>query len=308
MAEAPTKIDPSLPVYNMRYVQDPLQGLFRNMDSELERKIKRVPYIPQTEELRRQQSMLHAMFRATENSYLAACFLISDVEDCPKRRDTFVLVLPPIIRQVMDTWFNLVYINDDFDERFMDYTMNVYREVRQQIKLNKGRHGHDEIWEPWFVELERLVAVMEEQLPLTPEQKSDPEHNIKPWKQAHGLTEIPSASQPFLQFIDKFIYGDVSIETHLKPSGLAQAAGLLVKNLLPPEDRKQYDERIIHQYKSQQFQRLLIAVLGVLSEIENRCKLGDKEQLVKVWTLFNQLSADGREVYERRYKEMLAMS
>ena len=58
------------------------------------------------------------MLRVAHNSYQALAFLLSDLDPHPKRLPRYVLIVPPVNRQIMDLWFSLVYIMDDFEEPY----------------------------------------------------------------------------------------------------------------------------------------------------------------------------------------------
>ena len=109
---------PPLEVFDARIVQAPLQGLLRNMDSELVRRLKQV-MTSHDSEAERRLSLFLIMLRFTKNSYEAASFLCSDAEDTPKRKREFVLILPPTNRQLLDLLFTLVFMLDDFPSRSM---------------------------------------------------------------------------------------------------------------------------------------------------------------------------------------------
>jgi hypothetical protein len=97
------------------YLQVPLDGLLRNMDSDL-RRCKEVQAYNNFEEFR-QWTLLLVMLRFGINSYQALAFLLSDVEKHTKRLARYVLVVPPVNRQIMDLWFTLAYMTDDFGSR-----------------------------------------------------------------------------------------------------------------------------------------------------------------------------------------------
>jgi hypothetical protein len=88
----------------------------------------------------------------------------------------------------------------------------------------------------------------------------------------------------------------------LKPAGLMSIAGILLADIMPEYMRETIEDRTIHQYKFRSFCRTVIALLGIVSEIELHCNLGNKEQAVKVWERSSQKNADAKDVYEARYK------
>ena len=164
------------------------------------------------------------MLRFATNSYEAVCFLVSDVDDHHKRKDRYAVVLPAINRQIMDLWFTLVYMTDDFPSRSLLYEKGAYRELRKQID---GAQHRDGTMPEWLEEMNALSNLMEKMIHLTPEEKQNPERNIPSWPHPHALSKKQTKSQSFLQLLHDRVYADTSFEAHPKPAGLMVPAGLL---------------------------------------------------------------------------------
>jgi len=290
--------------FDFRIVQEPLTGLLRNMDSDLRRRIEEVQAAGNVEEHRR-LTLLLIMLRFAINSYQAVGFLLSDLDEHPKRLARFVVVVPPINRQIMDLWFTIVYMMDDFGPRSLAYELGSYKELRRQIDDSRKRYGADPEWEGWFEDMQDLVTMVEKQLSLTAEQKANPQ-SIVSWPHPHALTEKPSKSQSFLQFLHQLIYGEVSVEAHLKPAGLMVSAGILLSDIAPIEVREKIEGRAIHQYKFRHMCLTVVTLLGIVSEIEMHCKLNNTEQAMKIWQRLAEYNADAKDVYEARYKSALS--
>jgi hypothetical protein len=290
--------------FDFRIVQEPLTGLMRNMDCDLRRRIEEAQASGNVDEHRR-LTLLLIMLRFAINSYQAVGFLLSDLDEHPKRLSRFVVVVPPINRQIMDLWFTLVYIMDDFAPRSLQYELGAYRELRKQIDDTRKQYGNDPEWQPWLEDMQELTTMMETQLPLAADQKANPE-SILSWPHTHGLSEKPSKSQSFLQFLDKLMYGETSVEAHLKAAGLLTSAGILLMDIAPEEWRKKIEGRTIHQYKFRHMCRTVITLLGIVSEIEMYCKLNNTELAIKIWQRMAEYNADAKDVYEARYKSTLS--
>ena len=167
------------------------------------------------------------------------------------------------------------------------------------------RYGADPEWQDWFEDMQELSNMVEMQLPLSADQKADPETTIASWPHPHALSEKPTQSQGFLQSLHELLYGDTSIEAHLKPSGLMVAAGILLADIAPDHLRRNVEDRTIHQYKFRHVCRTVVTLLGIVSEIEIHCNLTNKEQAVKIWERLVEYSADAKDIYEARYKASL---
>ena len=83
------------------------------------------------------------------------------------------------------------------------------------------------------------------------------------------------------------------------------AGSILLADIAPPETRELIESRHIHQYKFRHLCRTVLALLGILSEIELYCKMNNSEQLVKVWTILAGYNQDTKDVYVERYQALL---
>ncbi len=258
--------------FDFKIVQEPLTGLLRNVDSDLQRRIKQVEAARDVEQYM-QLTLLLIMLRVAINSYQAVGFLLTDLDEHPKRLDRFVIVVPPINRQIMDLWFTVVYLLDDFEPRRIVYEKGAYRELRKVLEESELRYGTDPEWQDWLEDMREFAKMLETQVPLSDEEKRNPS-SIPSWPHPHSLSEKPTRSQDFLKFLDNLLYGETSVEAHLKPAGLMVVAGIVLSDIAPEHLKRRVEDRSIHQYKFRHLSRTVITLLGIVSEIEMHCKLG----------------------------------
>lgn len=291
--------------FDFKIVQEPLTGLLRNMDSDLQRRIKEVGAAQDVEQMM-QLTLLLIMLRVAINSYQAVGFLLTDLDQNPKRLDRFVIVVPPINRQIMDLWFTVVYLLDDFEPRRIIYEKGAYRELRKVLEESELRYETDPEWQDWLEDMREFAKRVETQVPLSDEEKRNPS-SIPSWPHPHSLSEKPTKSQDFLKFLDKFLYGETSVEAHLKPAGLMLVSAIVLSDadIFPDHLKRKIKDRSIHQYKFRHLSRTVITLLGIVSEIEMHCKLNNKEQAIKIWERMAEYSADAKDIYEARYKSSL---
>lgn len=114
--------------------------------------------------------------RFTILSYKSVCFIVSDSDDGSKREKKFVLVLPPVNRQLMDMLFNIIYITDDFPSRSLEYELYGYRQAREQYDRVYERFGPspNPHWQQYFENQRGFLETMEKYLSITAEQKANP--------------------------------------------------------------------------------------------------------------------------------------
>jgi len=301
--------EPNLPPlrdFDARLVQAPLQGLIRNADSELARRYKKAA-ASHDRNGEKTLSFFLILTRFTKTSYESLSFLSSSADDSSKRKREFVLVLPPINRQLMDMLFNVIYITDDFPKRSLEYELYGYRQAREQYDRVFERFGSLPNWQQHFKEQQEFLRTMETYLSITDEQKADP-GTIHYWVGPAKLVKRKTKSQPFLEFFNTWFYSETSAQAHLNPAGLFSIAMFLIAEFAPDGMRTNVEGRMLEQFKFRHFSRALILVLAILSEIESFCDLGNREDLVRVWGLLSGYAEESDDVYKKRYQGLLAKS
>ena len=296
--DAPSK------VFDARTVQAPLQGLFRNMDCELVRRLEKAVASRDTG-AERTLSLFLLMLRFTENSHEAMSFLCSSEKDNPKRKKEFVLMLPPANRQLLDLLFTLVFMLDDFPKRSMEYELCGYRQAREEYDKFFTRYGANPEWQAHFQSLQGWLPDMEKYLSITPQQKAKPDKNPY-WRGPYKLMKQATKSQPFMEYLEKWIYGETSAQAHLNPAGLFSVGVLLLRELGPEEERDALINRNLEQYTFRHFSRNLTTILAITSEIENFCQLDNRDALVGMWVTLGAHSEEAKDVYLQRYQAMLS--
>jgi hypothetical protein len=175
-------------------------------------------------ETERTLSLFVMMMRFTRNSCEAVSFLASTEDKHSRRKKEFILLLPPANRQILDLLFTLVFMMDDFPSRSMAYELSSYRQFREEYAKYHARYGKNPSWKQSLRDLRATRKMMEKYLPITPKQKRDPA-SIDYWRGAYKLMKQPTKSQPFLKFLEKWLYGETSAQAHLNPAGLFSIAG-----------------------------------------------------------------------------------
>ncbi len=293
-----------LEVFDARIVQTPLQGLLRNMDSELARLLKQA-MTSHNGEAERRLSLFLIMLRFTKNSYEAVSFLCSDSDDAPKRKREFALILPPTNRQLLDLLFTLVFMLDEFPARSMAYELSGYRQALEEYDKFQARYGMHPKWQAHLLTLREWLPTMEKYFSITPEQKANPAQ-IKYWRAPYKLMKTPTKSQPFMESLEKWLYGETSAQAHLNAAGLLSVAIFLISDFAPDDEQKTIAERNFEKYKFRHFSRTLITVLAIASEIDNFCQLKNRETLSHLWVLLGGYAEEADDVYKLRYQSMLA--
>lgn len=290
--------------FDARIVQAPLQGLLRNIDSELVRRLRQAMASGDSEAERR-ISLFLTMTRLTKNSYEALSFICSDADDSPKRKREFILILAPTNRQLLDLLFTLVFMLDDFPTRSLEYERGGYRQAREEYDKFYVRYGANPKWQEHFVTLREWLPKMEKYLSISPEQKANPVL-IKRWHAPYRLMKTPTKSQPFMEYLEKWLYGETSAQAHLNAAGLFSIGAFLISELALEDQREQILSRNFEKYKFRNFVRTLVTVLGIASEIDTFCQLDNREALSRVWVTLSGYAEEADNIYKLRYQAMLS--
>lgn len=296
------KVSP-LEEFDARIVQTPLQGLLRNIDSELVRRLRQA-MASRDSEAERRLSLFLTMMRLTRNCYEAVSFVSSDSDDNPKRKREFVLILPPTNRHLLDLLFTLVFMLDDFPTRSADYELGGYRHAREEYDKFYARYGANPKWQTHFLTLREWLPRMETYLSITPEQKANPAL-IKRWHAPYRLMKTTTKSQPFMEYLEKWLYGETSAQAHLNAAGLFSIGAFLLSELAPEDEREAITNRNFEKFKFRHFVRTLVTVLGIASEVDTFCQLNNREALSRLWVILGGYAEEADNMYKLRYQPML---
>jgi hypothetical protein len=139
---------------------------------------------------------------------------------------------------------------------------------------------------------------------ISPEHKSGTQ-KIKRWPTPSRIIQKPTASKPFLEFLHTWLYDDTSTQAHLTAGGLFSVGMFIVSDLMPESQRQLIEDRVILQYQFVNVSRTFAIVLAIASEINCYFKLGHGEAVQRIWTLLGGYSEESKDVYERRYKDLV---
>jgi hypothetical protein len=289
--------------FDVSLVQKRLDGLLINVDRDLHRKI-RAAGTARNGDLVRQLTLMVTMVRIASNAYAGLCYLIVD-QGAPHWRKNFALLLAPVNRQLMDILFSIVYMRDDFAPRTLMYERAAFRAFKEEYQLYQSAfRGHPE-WRPFFVDQKMLLRLMAKSLRITLAEKRKLEL-IPRWKQPFKLSRQNTKSQPFLKWMVKWLYNDTSAEAHISGAGLFFISPFLLADLAEDQIRHAIESRALLQYHARHLSRTFMTVLAIATEIDAQFKLNNHTDAAYIWRVLIDNSPEAKEMYQERYKAMLA--
>jgi hypothetical protein len=291
-----------LVAFDVGLIQSRLDGVLLNVDRDLQRLIVAAGRA-RNGDLVRQLTLLNVMNRIASNSYAALCFLMVEEGDS-RRRKNFALVIPPVNRQLMDLLFTLVYIRDDFSARSLTYERAGYRAFKEEYEMYRSRWGGLPEWKPFFADQKTVLRQMAKPLRITLADKRNL-NRIPRWKGPFKLSKEKTASQPFLKWMEKWLYGDTSAEAHLTGIGLFSVSPFLLADLADEEIKHIIKTRAILQYHARHFSRTVMTVLAIATEIDAQFKLNNHTAIAYIWRILIEYAPDAKDMYEARYEALL---
>ncbi len=297
------KIHVTKPLRNFDYklVEAKMDGLLFNVDRHLQRLIA---LNAKNHSANRCLSLLNVLLRFTRNSYNAVRYITADTPADHNRKPNYVLIVPPINRQLLDLLFSLAYMMDDFEKRSLHYQRAGWREALEEYHQIKNRFSADPEWAPHISNLKSNLSMMVSEFGITPEQQRKPK-SIPYWKHPFELAEEETKSRPFLRYLNKWLYGDTSAQAHLSFGGLVRVGIFLIADVVGGQPQQFVEDRIIHQYRFLHISRTAIVTLAIATEIDTNLKLGYKDSELYLWGVFGDYVAEAREIFEHRYQKLL---
>jgi hypothetical protein len=299
---------PPLRRFDFNLVRARLDGLLFNVNRTLERRAKQAARIHDYDS-EREYVLLMALIRIASNSYNALRYLLAEKPKDPNRKPTFVLIIPPVNRQLMDLLFTLVYILDDLRPRAIAFQRATWRELTDEFQRYRTTYKNDPEWRLYFEAAENASKVSIPLLKLTEDQQRNPS-TIRYWKHPGELKDEPTSSRKFLRWLYKWLYIDTSAQAHLSAGGLFVLAPFLLMDILegsaePLSAEELSKRREYRSYHFLHFSRTIFTVLAIATELDARLQLGYQEAVTYLWTIIREHVPEGREMYERRYSALL---
>lgn len=284
-------------------VRDQFAGLLINTDRDLERLVNTAS--SQGEEERdRQLSLLHLFARLAKNSYHAVLYVAETTREDSWRRPNYILVIPPINRQLLDLLFSLIYMLDDFPIRSLGYQKAGYREFHEELQQFKTEFGSDPDWKDHFDSIRSMLKSMGQRFGISADEIKNPDL-IAYWKHPYELKDEQTESRSFLRYLNKWLYSDTSSQAHLSFSGLIRLVPMLISDLAGTEAQRFTEARTIKQFHFIHVSRSAIVTLAIVTEINRYCKLDNDAVINYLWCIFAEYNAEAKEMWTRRYAKRI---
>ena len=286
--------------FDFGLVNSQLDGFLFNVNRDLERKAEE-SFRRGHRGMERCFSLLRAFLNFANNSYRAMRYLGADVPEDSKRDPKYILVVPTVSRQMVDILCTIVYMFDELIPRSIAYQRAGYRELRDVQHLYKTSFSGESEWKDYFNVVDDELRKIVEYMKITDEEVKNPKL-IPYWKHPFKLKNEQTKSRDYLRYLDKWVYWELSAQSHLSFAGLLRAWPVLLANDVGGEAKQMVDDRFLPQFRGHAMGVMAVIVLAIATEIDSHCKLGNSQAADYLWIMFGEYMPEAKEMYELRYQ------
>jgi hypothetical protein len=296
------------PAFNYRLMRDDFHRLLIRVGNELERN-----WPDKYVEAASAQLILLQLVRLAITNYKAIGFICSDVNDGAVRDPLLVLASPSMNRTILEIIVSVLYLLEDLSEHTDEFFRAAWRDEREMLSKYQERYGGRPRWDQFIAVRTEGVNKLEVNLGITDEEKANP-NTIRFWPKPNKVLkrlrdEHPNSNaRAYIQFLNDWLYRELSTQSHLEPRGLGQM-GLFflgMKDLQaisgkdPDGVRERLDQKI-QEFRTTEVWIAMTLILSLVSEIETYFSFGIKNDLSYFWGLINAHNEISQEVFKERY-------
>jgi hypothetical protein len=246
--------------------------------------------------------------RIAHMTYRSALYLAADIPPDIGRLPEFSVSLPLLNRAILESLFTVLFLLEDVPNRCAWFRESDWRESRLELNRYLAEYGNLPEWETYFEGYARACEMGLTLANLSASQTANP-GTLRTWPRTgqmvnHGVSpHTPSTPvQAFMKYLYDFFYIELSQQAHLGAWGITKRGGFLVDEIrLLPETAAQ-----VRQYRYSEIGQSVALVLALASEIELHFNFGLRQDALFVWNLAAPVIVIVNEVYEKRYKALLA--
>jgi hypothetical protein len=286
--------------FDFALVNNKFDGFLFNVNRDLERKAEE-SFRRGHRAMERCFSLLRVFVNFANNSYRAMRYLSADTPEDSKRDLKYVLVVPTVSRQLVDILCTIVYMLDELIPRAYAYQRAGYRELRDVQHLYKTNFSDNSEWKDYFNIIDTELKSIANYMKITDEEVKDPKL-IPFWKHPFELKNEQTKSRDYLRYLDKWVYSELSAQSHLSFAGLLRVWPVLVANDVGGEAKQMVDDRFLPQFRGHAIGVMAVVTLAIATEVDTHCKLGNSQAADYLWAIFGEYLPETKEMYELRYQ------
>ena len=238
-------------------------------------------------------------------TYVATLYLLSDKPDDEKRHLEYAIVVPPLNRTILDLVISVVFIFDDFHHRLCWYFQHGVNEMEDRLENYRKQYGSVPEWNTWFMEVDKVLGQTKENRDAVCANQAHHDnyfpHPGKILSKSKNLFK-DSSLHDYLTYLNDWFYGHLSSASHSSFDGLLEKSAQLLRMEAKDETQTEFAKK----YKSDCVFTQITLVLCLVSEIIVGAGFDNKADAAYLWGIVNSYWKEAEELYELRYRALLA--
>jgi hypothetical protein len=235
-------------------------------------------------------------------TYQTIVYFCAEKPEDHRRKIEFVDSAPPLLRSIADGVFTLAFIAESVPERVREYYRAGWREVAERDGLYRARYGGAADWNDWLAGHAELVAAMLHNHAITAAEAAKP--TLVAWWPTPAQMKTRCSkreTRDFFEYLEAWIYRELSQETHLSFPGLSHRGG----NSLRRKDDPLRESTWLKK-RSDAAAIATILVLALLTEVNVVLRFDAEKRCPYLWGVLREYFGIAEELYAVRYQTMLA--
>src|SRR6266496_603437 len=251
------------------------------------------------------------LFRLAVDFHDSVIFLCYDEKRNADWHRLYCLTAPPLNRTILEVMVSVLYLLEDLETNIRLFYKAVWREKKETIDHNKRHYAGRPKWDEYIALTEQNAAKLEAGL-ITSEEKADLQKILR-WPSISKVIRRLNGQNPelvsFIQYLDDWLYRELSSLAHAQPLGFMEMSGYFVGqhdlDAFPVADAESELTNALKMFRTKQMWIAMTLLLSLASEMEIHFRFSHSQDLTFLWTMFNNYSDIPKEIYERRYAQVL---
>ena len=289
-------------------IREDFHKLLVNVGNQLERQ-----WPPRYSQVGSGQMVLLQLVRLAVLNYKTIAFVCSDVKDGAVRDPRFCLSTPALNRTILEIIASTLYLLEDLPRHTDLFYRAAWRDEQETLKTYRARYTGRPRWDAFISTRTAGVDKLEKSLRITDKEKNDINRILRWPKLGKVIRRIRadysnSTALTFLEFLNDWVYRELSTQSHLEPKGLGEMGlfflGMADLQAISGQDRDGVDDRLelkLREFRTNQVWTAVTLILSLVTEIDSHFEYGLKNKLAFYWTLFRAHSETVEEFYAERY-------
>jgi hypothetical protein len=300
MQKGVTMASSKIHTLDFNLVKEPMDSLLEACANKIERE-----WPPQLAPVGFGREFFLGTIRVCAYTYFTVRWVCADKPKDPSRKLEYCLSLPPCLRTILDSLFNVLFVLEEFPERLVWYQKSGWREEKERLDRYLTTYGSLPEWQDWLKTYKNHVERGKQLFGIAKAEEANLKA-IKYWpnpgkmpKYRNGKS-VPTTRE-FMVYVNDWFYRDLSAESHMSARGLMVRGGPLMKLTGSDHDYGPW----LSQFKGIQLGMALVLSLVLISEIEVFFNFGLRPRVRYLWTILNEHIPFSKEIFKARYEGLL---